>query len=325
MVSIMVPTYNQGEYIIRAIESVLDQSYRNIEILVSDDCSTDNTESIVKEFISIHADSRIKYFKNNVNIGILRNYHDTLWRVSGDYVVNLDGDDFFVDKDFLLSAVDMFRKHERLVLVFGDYYEYSQTSGEKVNIRNKSLPRIMDDKDFFSRYAEDKILWNHNTIVYKRSAALDIGFYWDAEIPRNDWDSFLRLIAGYRVGYIPVVVAAWVQHNRNETQRPDIKKYLNNYVLLKGVRDYMKPIIGEVFAIEWYEKMMWVKTRSSSIGFIKNRDISGWLNFLFKVSEINPLLSLRAIIDPGLLARLILSINPALYSGVKDKMRSFHK
>jgi glycosyltransferase involved in cell wall biosynthesis len=325
IVSIMIPTYNQEEYIIRAIQSVLDQKYENIEILVSDDCSTDNTERIVNDFIALKSDSRIRYLKNDRNVGILRNYHNSLHRVSGDYVVNLDGDDFFVDNNFLSNAVNMFRDDERLSLVFGDYCEYMQPLGVKVNILNKSLPGIMSDKEFYAKFADHKILWNHNTIVYKRALAIDIGFYWDAEIPRNDWESFLRLIAGHRVGYLPFVVSAWTQHGGNETKRPDMMKYLNNYVLLKGVEHYVTPILGEDFANKWYKKMIWVKTKSSSVGFIKNKDIVGWLRFIFKIAEISPLLSIRAIFNPSLLARLILSINPGLYSGVKVRIRQFLK
>ena len=60
-VTIMIPTYNQAKYISKAIESALSIDYSNIEVIVSDDCSSDNTEEVVSKYLS---DNRYKYIKN---------------------------------------------------------------------------------------------------------------------------------------------------------------------------------------------------------------------------------------------------------------------
>ena len=61
LVSIIMPSFNTGKYITETIESVLAQSYKNWELIIVDDCSTDNTDEVVKSFLS---DDRIKYIKN---------------------------------------------------------------------------------------------------------------------------------------------------------------------------------------------------------------------------------------------------------------------
>ncbi len=325
IVTVMVPTYNQSKYVVRAIKSALDQSYKNIEILVSDDCSTDDTEQVVRNFLLENFSDRIKYFRNNTNQGILKNYHDTLARAVGKYVVNLDGDDFLINKEFLTEAVKLLQSDENVALVFGDYCELNQATNESIDIINKNLPQIMCDKYFFKKFAEDKIYWNHNTIVYKRELALGLGFYWDPETPKNDWESFLRLIVGHRVGHLPIIAAAWVQHGRNETQRPDIKKYLTNFVLISKVAEFANPTLGNSFVDSWYKKMLWIKTKSSSIAYIKNRDILGWLNFLAKVWKINPILPLRALTNLGLFTRIILSVHPLFYIKAKATARKFFR
>jgi glycosyltransferase involved in cell wall biosynthesis len=322
-VSVMVPTYNQEKYLLRAIESILKQTYGQIEVIVSDDCSTDRTEDLVRDYMRSSHDTRIKYFRNDRNLGILRNYHQTLSRAQGDYVINLDGDDFFVNNEFLKTSVDRLEADQSLGLVFADYCEFQESTGTKINIRNHACPPRLTDKEFFSRFAKDKILWNHNTILYRRKLALEIGFYWHPETPRNDWESFLRIIVGKHVGYVPFVAAAWVQHGRNETQRPDLTKYLQNFVLVKGVADYAAPILGVDFSDHWYKEMLWSKTRSSSIGYLKNRDFLGWLVFLSKAWQVRPWLTLRALFDLGLWARYLLALSPGIYAQAKLLVRTF--
>ena len=66
LVSIIMPSYNTGKYIVSSIKSVLAQTYQNWELLIVDDCSTDNTDDLVKQLLQ---DSRIHYLKNEKNSG----------------------------------------------------------------------------------------------------------------------------------------------------------------------------------------------------------------------------------------------------------------
>ena len=75
-VSIIIPTYNQSKYIKKAIQSALNQDYNNLEVVVSDDNSNDNTFEIVKPLLLQHIN--LKYFKNPRNIGRVANYNKVL-------------------------------------------------------------------------------------------------------------------------------------------------------------------------------------------------------------------------------------------------------
>ena len=92
-VSVIIPTYNRADYIARAIESVLHGDYENVEVIVIDDGSTDNTEEIVSEYIE--RDSRIIYVKQE-NGGIGRARNTGLQKASGFFVTFLDSDDKFI-------------------------------------------------------------------------------------------------------------------------------------------------------------------------------------------------------------------------------------
>lgn len=327
-VSIMIPTYNQQQYVVRAIESALLQDYENLEVVVSDDSSSDDTELVVRAFIEKSCDSRIKYFRNPDNIGILRNYRKTLYDyVEGDWVINLDGDDFFIDSKFISTAIKLTKEYDGVVLVFGNYCEFSQKTSKAIEILNKGLPRLMEANDFLLRYSVDGIFWNHNSILYRRSNAMRLGFYWDEIVPRNDWESFLRLIMNNRVGFIENISAAWVQHESNETRRADIKKYLNNFALIKGICLFASNNgVDEGLMHEFSKNMFYRSTRGSSIAYIRNNDFKGLALFLSHAYKENRLLPLKVIFNPGVIARTILSFSPSLYTTVKKFARklSFH-
>ena len=322
-VSIMIPTYNQQKYIVRAIESALSQDYPNIEIVISDDNSPDETQAIVENYLCKKNDSRIKYFRNQENIGILKNYHKSLYDyASGDWVINLDGDDFFVDPSFISEAVKLTLEDESIVLVFGNYCEYYQNTSKTVNIMNKNLPRIMGCEDFLMRYSNEAVSWNHNSILYKRSNAIRLGFYWDEHVPRNDWESFLRLIINNRVGHIKNISAAWTQHESNETRRLDIKKYLNNYSLIRGIAVYAKNNrVDEALLDRWTRNMLYRSTRGSCIGYIRNRDFHGAAVFLTHAYKESWVLPLKVIFNPGVVLRALLAVSPSFYTKAKTLAR----
>lgn len=322
-VSVMIPTFNQARFIVRAIKSAQAQSYAEIEILISDDCSTDDTRKIVEDYIASENDSRIKYFQNENNIGILRNYRKNLYEnATGCWAINLDGDDFFLNPNFISNTMAIARENPSIVLLFGNYSEYYEKDGRRVDIANRSHPQIMSDQEFFSAYAENRIIWNHNSIIYRRDDAIRVGFYWDDLVPRNDWESFLRLIVGRKVGYLNLFSACWVQHDSNETRRLDMQKYLNNYTLINGISEFALKNNMEGEFIKHWKRMMFVRsTRSSCIGYIRNRDFRGMFRFLSHAYRISPTLPLKMAINPGLLARVVLSVNQNLYNAAKRYFR----
>ena len=97
-VSVIVPIYNASEYLSRSIESILNQSYENLEIILIDDCSTDNSKEIIKKYAL--KDTRIKPFYSEVNQGVSKSRNIGLKSVSGDYVMFMDADDYIV-KDMI--------------------------------------------------------------------------------------------------------------------------------------------------------------------------------------------------------------------------------
>ena len=93
LVSIIMPSYNTGKFILETINSVLAQTYQNWELIIVDDCSTDDTDDVVKPFL---VDERIKYFKNEVNSGAAISRNRALREATGKWIAFLDSDDLWV-------------------------------------------------------------------------------------------------------------------------------------------------------------------------------------------------------------------------------------
>jgi glycosyltransferase involved in cell wall biosynthesis len=97
LVSIAIPTYNRANSFLKeSLKSAINQTYENIEIIISDNCSTDNTEAVVSSF----NDKRISYFRQTVNIGAANNSNFCLRQAKGVYFTQLHDDDL-IDPDFL--------------------------------------------------------------------------------------------------------------------------------------------------------------------------------------------------------------------------------
>tara|TARA_B110000444_G_scaffold258843_1_gene300852 strand:- start:386 stop:1087 length:702 start_codon:yes stop_codon:yes gene_type:complete len=90
-VSVLMSTYNSEENVANSIESILGQSYKNIEFLIMDDCSTDNTFKILEEYSNNH--QSIKVFKNEINIGLTKSLNLLIASSKGDFIARQDDDD----------------------------------------------------------------------------------------------------------------------------------------------------------------------------------------------------------------------------------------
>ena len=108
LVSIIMPSYNTARFISETIQSVLSQSYTNWELLIVDDCSTDNTDEVVREFL---VDTRIHYMKNEKNSGAAVSRNKALREAKGKWIAFLDSDDLW-EPDKLQKQIAYMEKHD---------------------------------------------------------------------------------------------------------------------------------------------------------------------------------------------------------------------
>ncbi len=113
MISVGLPVFNGEKYVSDAIRSVLSQTYKNFELIISDDASTDTTGDICLKFAK--NDSRIKVFQQQKNIGFLKNFNFVLKKARHKYFVWIGQDDYW-DKTFLEKLFNLIAKDEENVL-----------------------------------------------------------------------------------------------------------------------------------------------------------------------------------------------------------------
>ena len=118
LVSIIMPSYNTAQYIEKTIKSVLDQMYTNWELIIVDDCSTDNTDEVVKNYLT---DKRIKYLKNEQNSGAAVSRNRALREAKGQWISFLDSDDFWMPEK--LEKQICFMKEKGYFFSYTDYEE----------------------------------------------------------------------------------------------------------------------------------------------------------------------------------------------------------
>jgi glycosyltransferase involved in cell wall biosynthesis len=129
LVSVLIPTYNCAQFIKEAIESVLIQEYDNLEIIVVDDGSTDNTREIVERF-----GMSIKYFYQN-NSGISSARNACLEHVSGEYIAWLDADDYWLPGK-LKAQIEYFSKRLDCQIVFTRYLNFFDSASSEKRLKN---------------------------------------------------------------------------------------------------------------------------------------------------------------------------------------------
>jgi len=120
LVSIVMPSYNTAEYIAESIQSVLAQSYKNWELLIVDDCSTDNTDEIVKPYL---IDERIRYLRNEKNSGAAVSRNRALRDAKGKWIAFLDSDDLWMP-DKLSKQIKFMEEHD---------YHFSYTNYSEID------------------------------------------------------------------------------------------------------------------------------------------------------------------------------------------------
>ena len=124
-VSVCIPTYGRAHILPKVINSVLSQTYKNFEVFISDDSSPDSTEDVVRSF----SDERIRYHRNNRNLGVRDNWNFTIKNAHGEYVLKLDDDDY-IHPAFLEKTVSLLEKYPNVGSVYTGFYYAKNYNGD---------------------------------------------------------------------------------------------------------------------------------------------------------------------------------------------------
>lgn len=234
-VSILIATYNQEGYIKEAVELALSQDYANIEVIVSDDCSTDKTIEVLANI----KDPRLKVYRNEKNIGRIQNHRKLLYELaSGDLVAFLDGDDFYVDKSFISRAVKLFEKDKEIVSVIGGYKDVFYNGEEKIfNYEKEDIVNGLDI--FFGKY---RVMYAHGSWIYRRNLIEKCNFFTGNVKIGDDLEGWYESLFFGKVGILPIIAFAHRIHFDNGVVKVNPDLLLEDLFLYDVVADFGKSL-----------------------------------------------------------------------------------
>jgi len=137
--SVLIPTYNSAKIISDTLNSILQQSYQNFEIIIQDDASKDDTEKVIRSF----KDKRITFYKNKKNLGYSLNLNDLSRKGNGE-IIYLMGQDDILDKNAFLNTNKAFQRSENIGAVARPYYWFDENIDKPVRA-TKQLNPVKDE------------------------------------------------------------------------------------------------------------------------------------------------------------------------------------
>lgn len=216
LVTIAIPTYNRAGFLKTAIESCIKQTYQNVEILVLDGGSTDNTKQVVDSF----NDSRIAYYKNKENIGMMRSWNRCIELSSGEFIIIL-GDDDALHANFTNETMKVYEKYPDLGFIFAH--------ANKVDINGNFLMKwgydftpsgYLSGLDYlFYTIKYGCCLTNSSTMICNKKIYKKVGLY-EAEFAKNtfDFNMYIKIASKFDVYFLNKVLSDYRIHTEQVSE-----------------------------------------------------------------------------------------------------------
>jgi len=237
LVSVIIRCFNQEAFIAQAINSVRDQSYINLEIVVIDDASTDNSQEVILDLAG--QDERIKAILNKENIGkgtgSAKTANKALAQCTGKYVANLDGDDYWVYKDKLKKQVEFLENNPEYVLI-GSFVQNVGIEGNELD----ECPLAVTDEDIRSRI----LIGNQfaaSSVLFARQQAMIVGGYSEKYSSSIDLGLWLEL---GKLGKFKNFPYYWHAHRKTSANIGETKRKQQLKNALSHVKDHRKDYPG---------------------------------------------------------------------------------
>ncbi len=212
-ISICIPTYNYGRFIGDSLASALNQTLRDLEVVVVDNCSTDDTAEFVERFAK--TDPRVRYYCNEKNVGMVGNWNRCLELARGEFVTILCADDV-LSPGFVEQTIDFLDRHHDAVLVATARHIVAENLDELEILSTWEGERVEDGALVICKCLVEGNLVGEPTAVVFRRRATSRGF-----LPKyhhlTDLEMWLHLLEKGKFGYLPTPLCSIRRHGAQET------------------------------------------------------------------------------------------------------------
>jgi glycosyltransferase involved in cell wall biosynthesis len=207
-ISVYITSYNQREYLVEAVESVLAQTLPASQIIVVDDCSQDGSQDVIAEYAARH--SHITPIFHRINLGVAQTRNHALQMTTGDFVTYVDGDDRFLP-DKLAKEVELLDQSPEADVVFSNVYRIA-ADGTRLGLwaARYKPPQGYVFCQTFARDFPNRVLFRNELVNY--GAWKRIGFYDPGLVVYEDYDMRVRLTKQLRVAYCDQPLSEYRRH-----------------------------------------------------------------------------------------------------------------
>lgn len=225
-VSIIMPNYNCEKFLEETINSVINQTYQNWELLIVDDCSTDNSVEVIKSFCE--KDSRVKLFVNEKNSGAAASRNAAIREAQGKWIAFLDSDDLWLEEKLGRQLAFM---QENGYMFSYTAYEHVDESGEKLNVKVTG-PKVLTKRKMF-RYCYPGCL----TVMYDSTDTGVVQIPDEIANGENDYAIWLKVVKSYTCYYLNDVLALYRVRNNSLSHKSSKTKLIKNHFKLYRVSE----------------------------------------------------------------------------------------
>ena len=227
-ISVLVTSYNYERYIQKTLDSILAQSYKNYEVIIVDDGSTDNSVSVINEYVAKYKNFYLYQHDGAVNKGLPASFKLGVEKSKGEYVAVLESDDYWAPSN-LLAKVKMINKYPDAIIISNNVIPF----GDNVTEVSKAKPYVellnsqLQEKNIIPA---SKSLLNHiptfSATTIKKDVLSRLDF--DTPIPAFlDLYLYTQIFAKYPLYYIAQPITYWRRHPKSYNA---ISNQANNYV-----------------------------------------------------------------------------------------------
>ena len=237
MISVIIPSYNRANIIERSAKSVLNQTYKDIELIIVDDCSSDNTEEVVAEFAKY--DSRVRYIRHEKNQGACVARNTGIDAAKGEYIAFQDSDDLWYPEKLEKQMAALESTGAEIL-----FCKYKQILGGKFD---RTGPGQYEEG--FLNPVEDVFGIGTQTLIAKRYVFEEFRF--DSALPRfQDLELLIRVTEKYKLYCMDTPLVEYYMDNADSISRKPERIYTAGVIILKKHPDIAKkmPKMGKTFA-----------------------------------------------------------------------------
>ena len=250
LISVLMRSYNHEKYISEAIDSVLNQSFKDLELIIIDDFSKDNSKTIIKSYES--KDKRIKAFFHDKNMGMASTMNDLFSKASGKYIAYIDSDDSWFPLK-IEKQLEILEKNDSLVVWSeGEIIDQNSTpTGETFTQIN-----LATDKKKSGEIFEDLLHANFiflSSLIHNRTFAKDLLF--DQKLKYlNDYKFVVALANKHHFFFIKEPLVKYRMHGKNSNMRSNKEAWHQDVVIINEhfLKKYQKEIPKRTKAIIYF-------------------------------------------------------------------------